>query len=689
MTSRRHRPNLLKARAASDAGPISRVKTLPDLPSCRSFGLRVVGLALLAVGAAAPMRAGNSVPDWVKAAAAQPIPDLPRSTKAVVLLDEETYTVAADGRATVHVRNVTKILRPQGRDAALPVVRYDKDEKILSMHVWSIDPAGHEYALKDNELLDLGAPGEAGELYSDERARAASPPGLDPGGIVALEYERRERPYLAEANWAFQGPLPTVTQSFTLVLPAGFAYTTTWAHHAKVSETTVSANTFRWEVDHQPAIDLNEVPLAPPEDALAGRMAVHYGGPTLAQPQDGTWEGIGRWYDTLYRDRATASPAIAAKAAELTAGKSDFFEKSQAIAEFMQKQIRYFVVEIGVGGYQPHPADQIFRDRYGDCKDKTTLLVALLSSVGIHAAPVMVHTERGVVDPDGPSIVGNHIIGAIQIPDGYQSDKMHSVITAKSGRRYLIFDPTWYLTPFGQLESNLQGSYGLLLEGDASQVVQLPLMSPDLNRVERSGTFQLAADGTLKGTITEKRFGDVAEQRRNIFGKDLQQQQKYLDRSMAHDFMSANVSGLKVENAQELKQDLTVSFQVEAGHFGSTTGPLLMVRPRVYGSEDIPTDQKRRKVPIDLGETLQAHDDFNIQLPEGYAVDELPDPVKADFGFASYESSTEVHGRTLHFSRTYVVKQVTLPADKYEEVQKLSGLIAFDEQNRAILKRAN
>ncbi len=214
-------------------------------------------------------------------------------------------------------------------------------------------------------------------------------------------------------------------------------------------------------------------------------------------------------------------------------------------------------------------------------------------------------------------------------------------------------------------------------------------MSPDLNRVERSGTFQLAADGTLKGTVTEKRYGDVAEQRREIFGKDAQEQQKYLDHSVSHDFMSANLSGLKVENTQELRQDLTVSFQVEAGHFGSTTGPLLMVRPRVYGTEVIPTDQKRRNVPIDLGETMRAHDDFDIELPEGYAVDELPDPVKADFGFATYESSTELHGRTLHFKRTFVVKQVTLPAEKYGELQKLSGLIAADEQSRAILKRGN
>ncbi len=381
---------------------------------------------------------------------------------------------ASDGRAVVHERSVLKILRPQGRRNGEPTVPYDKDSKVLSMHVWSIDPAGHEYALKDNEIVDLGSPGEGGQLYSDERERVGLPPGRDPGGVVAVEYERRERPYLAETSWVFQGELPILSQSFTLVLPAGYKYTTSWAHHGPVGETSVAANTYQWHIDKQPGIDVDEVPMSPAVDALAGRMTVHYSGPGVSAPQEGTWQGIGQWYDGLSRDRLTASPDIAAKAAELTAGKTDFYDKAEAIGEFVQKQIRYFVVEMGIGGWQPHPAQEIFRGRYGDCKDKATLLSAMLSSVGIHSALLMVDTERGAIDPDAPSIWGNHMIGAIQIPDGYASPKLHSVITLKNGRRYLIFDPTWSLTPFGQLESNLQGSYGVLMEGDASQIVAAP-----------------------------------------------------------------------------------------------------------------------------------------------------------------------------------------------------------------------
>jgi hypothetical protein len=282
------------------------------------------------------------------------------------------------------------------------------------------------------------------------------------------------------------------------------------------------------------------------------------------------------------------------------------------------------------------------------------------------------------------------MIGAIEIPQGYESPKLHSVVTAKTGKRYLIFDPTWYLTPFGQLEDNLQGSYGVLLEGNDSQVIQLPVMDPTLNTIRRSGKFVLSADGTLKGSITDLRFGDLAEDRRRVFsGEDDKKQKEYMNDLIGEDFTGASMTGLKVENVDALNKDLTTTFDLQASHFASFTGSLLMVRPRVLGSYELEVDHKARHVEINLHQTMQGTDEYDIELPEGYVVDELPDPVKVDVGFASYVSSTELHGRVLHYSRTYTVRQVTVPATRYAEVQQLAAAIAADEDSQAILKRGN
>ena len=147
------------------------------------------------------------------------------------------------------------------------------------------------------------------------------------------------------------------------------------------------------------------------------------------------------------------------------------------------------------------------------------------------------------------------------------------------------------------------------------------------------------------------------------------------------------VADVKVENADTLNKDLTTTYSLTASNFGKTMGPLLMVRPRVLGSEGLYVDHKKREVPIDLRETMQLHDDYTMELPSGYAVDEIPDPVKVDLGFASYESSSTVTGNKLLYRRTYTVRELTLPADRYADVQKMAGIIGADEQNHVVLKK--
>jgi Domain of Unknown Function with PDB structure (DUF3857)/Transglutaminase-like superfamily len=643
--------------------------------------------ALIPLLCVPPALAKDSVPDWVRAAAAQNIPSYSAETNAVVLLDDTVYTVAPDGRAVEHCRHVVKILRPQGRAQALIRVGFDKDTKILSMNVWSIGPDGHEYATKGREFTETGFSDED-IAFEDDRFRVAHAPVAEPGSIVAYEYEQRSRPFLTEKTWFFQGKIPYLSQSFTLQIPPGYTYGSVWAHHPPTPASDVEGHGWRWEMKDIPGIDLDRVPLSPSPESLAARMTVHYAAPGVPASTDGTWKSIGLWVDSLFRDRILPTPEVSAKAQELAAGKSDFFDKAEPIAEFVQRQVRYVAIEIGIGGYQPHAAGDIFRNRYGDCKDKATLVAAMLSAVGVHAVPVIVDSERGVVNPDAPSIVGNHAILAIEVPKGYSSPHLRSLVTAQSGRQYLIFDPTSEKTAFGQLESDLQGGYGILADGADSQIIQLPVLDPQFNTLHRTATFRLDADGVLKGTVTEKRFGDLSELRREVYSNgDLKQQTDFLDHILERDFTTFSATDIKAENVNSLNQAFTLTYSLSADRYARVTGPLLMVRPRVLGDLDINTDHKLRTVPINLGETMQAVDEYSIELPPGYSVDEVPDPVKLDLGFAAYQSDVQVKGNTLHYQRTYTIRQITLPPDRYADVQRLAGTIADDEESRAILKK--
>ena len=81
--------------------------------------------------------------------------------------------------------------------------------------------------------------------------------------------------------------------------------------------------------------------------------------------------------------------------AELTTGKSDQLDKMKALAAYAQQQVRYVAIEVGIGGFQPHFANDVLKHEYGDCKDKVTLLSAMLREIGIESYYVLINTHRG------------------------------------------------------------------------------------------------------------------------------------------------------------------------------------------------------------------------------------------------------------------------------------------------------
>ena len=653
------------------------------------LSMAAVVLGLFCVNA----HAKDQVPDWVRAAAALQTPDLPKDTDAVFLLEETTYTVAADGTMVHHVRKVVRVLRPQGRKYGEMFAGFNGSSKLRYMHLWSIGADGKEYALKDNELNEVGT-GEGFELYSDGRARGGKAPAMDVGAVAAIEYELQTRPYENDIIWIPGEDVPVVKERLTLNLPPGYTSKSTWKGKPKAEAIDAEHGHTLWEVSNQAALTSAEkVPLAPDDLSRAPRLDIFYQGPGAGGQygaMNGDWQSVGEWYERLAKDRNKADPAITAKAQELVQGKVGFRDQAAAISEFVQGSIRYVAIEIGIGGHQPHPAAEVLRARYGDCKDKATLLSAMLGAVGIRSTWVLVDTKRGFIAGEAPSIAANHMIAAIELPPDYKPAGMYSIITAKSGKRFLIFDPTWEKTPFGHLERELQGSDALLIDGPNSQSIRLPVLAPQQNTVERKAAFQLTADGNLTGTVQEQESGDIARSRRYLFAEGTgKQQQQTLDRSMSHDLQAFSLTDLHVTGAGDLQQALTLSYSLKADGFARQMGSLLTVRPRVLGHESFRVDTKQRLVPIDLSETRQVHDDFTSALPAGFEVDELPAAVNLDLGFADYKSETKVENQALHYSRTYTVREISLPADRYPDVQKLARTIAGDEQSSAVLKRAN
>jgi hypothetical protein len=655
----------------------------------RSFLLCGVTGALLFL-IASPAHAGifgkdNPVPQWGLDAAKIKTPDYAKGSSYVVLFDEYVETVDDQGRAVERERRAKRILEPQGRDVTCDA-DFDIDEKINYFREWTIGADEKTYQAKDTDFIEVGDT-RYRIMLSTRKARIVHPPAADVGATILCESEVQTAPWRQEMIWDIQSGVPIVDESLEVDLPSGRPYAVSWHRYDPVAPTQVAPNHWRWEIKDMQKLDLRGVKSTLEWQALAARMSVTWGQAAVTG-KDNEWRAFGQWMTGLESSRTDPTPEIAAMAHQLVAGAPDFYTRLKSITEYIQKNVEYFVVERGIGGYQAHFVSDIFRNRYGDCKDKTALLISMLQAVGIKAWSVSVDDRRGVVDPDAPSLAGNHMITAIEIPSDLNDPRLMAVVKAIDGKRYLIFDPTNERTPVGNLPDYEQGSFGILGAGDASQLIALPVLPPEANGKDRKGTFALAADGALTGSVDTSSTGPAGAETRYLLKYTTEKEQKeQVEKSVAQDLPGVVLDNFKFIQPSDLDKPMELDYKVTVPQYAHQAGPLLLVRPRVVGDDAVPFDDKPRKYPIDLEATGHWHDVFDIALPAGYVVDETPDPVDLDVDFASYHSAVTAKDNMLHYERDYVVRKVEIPPEKAAEFRKFESQILSDQKGTAVLKK--
>jgi transglutaminase-like putative cysteine protease len=665
--------------------------------SCKTPNRRKINLALLAAALLLALvwfsprtRAADSAPDWLRAAAAETLPEYPKDAVAVVLLDELHTTVKDNGDIENTYRCAYKFLRPQARaDYGYAAVSFDNQTKVSYFRAWTIMPSGAQIAVKDNEASEVGSDDD---LYSDHRAKLIRFAEATVGSVVGFEYTQRQRPYAFEDDWNFQRKIPTRHARFSLQLPAGWEFTDSWANFAEQKPQTASNGQYVWELQDIPAIDVE--PDMPPFEAVAGRMDIKYypRDQNLRAKTTGTWNDIGAWYSGLTVASRIPSPALQQKVSELTSGISDPVAQIRAITSYMQRNIRYVAIEIGIGGFQPHPAADVLAHQYGDCKDKATLLSTMLKEIGIDSYYVVIDTDRGMVNPKFPSLGSfNHVILAVRLPDSITDAGLYAIVKDPKLGRLLFFDPTNPYVPLGYIPSYLQDTYGLLVTPDGGQLLSLPLLPAATNRLLRTATFSVSATGNLTGEVEELRWGGPAEESRERFlSAAPANRQKVLEEFLGNSLTNFSLTSASIGNLEKYDESLTLKYKFEADGYAKSAGDLLILRPRVVGAKGSSIlSGKPRKYPIEFTEATRQDDIFDITLPPGYVVDELPKPVDAECAYGTYKSEVLVANNVLHYKRTYEIKDVLVPTKNLDEVRDFFHQIAADERSGAVLRRAN
>jgi len=662
---------------------------LPQLRIER-FPILLVLLAGTVVGWVRPAEAGDA-PGWMHAVVNAPLPPHDDKADAVLLYSETMVSVQSTDKVIRTVREAYKILRPGGRDYGNVFVYLNSHRRITGLRGWCIPAQGKDYEVKDKEALEISLPKiEGSELISDVKDKVLHIPAADPGNIIGYEYETEEQPMVLQDFWDFQESVPVRESHYSLRLPPGWEYKATWMNYPEVKPT--QAGTPTWTVNDVKAIRREDD--MPPMAGVVGQMIISFfpaGGPVVNGFND--WQQMGNWYRSLINGRTDPSPELKQKVVALTSSSATQIEKMRAVAQFVQHDVRYVAIELGIGGWQPHAAPDIFSHRYGDCKDKATLMGSMLHEIGIDSYYVLINTERGAITPAMPPHARfDHAIIAVKLPDGLNDSSLSATVTDPKLGKILFFDPTSELTPFGRISGYLQANYGLLVTPDGGQLVELPQQPSSTNGIRRIGKLNLDARGKLTGSVTETRIGDRSSTQRYALRTvtNANERIKPIENLLSGSLSTFVITKANAVNIEHTDLPFGFEYTFEAENYAKNAGDLLLVRPRVLGSKSssLLETKEARQFPIEFDGPIKDTDAFEITLPAGFVVDDMPPPVDADFGFASYHSKTETIGSVLSYTRSFEIRDLSVPVDKAADLKKFYRIIASDERNTAVLKPA-
>ncbi len=490
-------------------------------------------------------------------------------------------------------------------------------------------------------------------MYSDLREKHVAVKGLEPGNT--LEFS---------ARWHLEKPLAKgqfwISYQFTkssVVLDEQLEISIPREREVNLRSQTIQPTTreetgrriYTWKTSNLESESAEKQKEVKGYDAIRGLLPA----PDVLISSFRTWEEVGRWYESLQQEKIQPTPEVKAKAEELTKGLSDDEAKVRAIYNYVSLRYRYVSISFGIGRYQPHAAGEILGNQYGDCKDKHTLLAALLSAVGIHAYPALINSQAAV-DADVPSPGQfNHVISLVAV-----------------GSTLSWMDTTPEVTAIGYLVYPLRAKPALVIMPDKVAFQTTPANPPFANKTTAVLTAKLDADGTLQAHVEMVFRGDDELFERYAFRrvpesrwKDMEQQMSYGAR------LGGTISNVHSSSPERTEEPFTQAYDYVLKEFSDKHRfviPVPMVLPAVK-DEDL-----NRKTPLWLGYTCEDQYDSRIELPKGWSATP-PSPMDLKESFAEFQGTSEVREGVLITRRRLVLKTNAVTPDQlksYKTFQK-------------------
>ncbi len=612
--------------------------------------------------------AGNDDPEKEFKLLKKKYPDYP----IVSLLHKLEVTILPDknGVPVMHIKEVSveMIMSENGTDLSASKEYFNNQTIVKKLKAYSLVPVENKY--KKIPVSDFKKSSEFDDylFYDDTYCYSFNFPAVAKG-VKRYTYCETEvtNPYYP-LSYFFAGYMPCDRAELTIVAPESiqlnfklFGLDTNTVEHWRSQKGKLI--TYEW-TSSQPKVSDKDV-LAPGFRYFRPHLIMHIASSVSATDTThymGSLEDLYHWLDEKSGHvNQTITPEIISLADSITQGISDTTEKVRAIYKWVQNNIKYIAIEDGEHGWVPREANLVLQRRYGDCKDKSSLLTTLLRAIGEKASLVHVGTrELPYKYSEFPSIAcSNHMVtawwknGKPRILDGTsRNNKLEDVPATIQGKECIL--------------QNEKGEY---------QLYQIPIAPASANM--QIDTIHLAIQNNLLTGEGKSSFkGEIKTIRINqLEGKTYEKQQQFWPNAMYSASDKLFVTKLNVSDLGELKTPLRTRFEFNLPDY------LIRQGNKVYVNLNIERDLAQLKIdtdrvlPIEVGFQQEHKVVCKLKIPDNLAVSYLPDSISFNnplFGFYQYY---ELKGRDVILTSHVYLKTLLIEGKDITDFRKMVELI--------------
>ena len=667
----------------------------------RTRWLVLLPALLLSAGIAPTATAATNT---VAAAAAASVPGARRLDFAAVIADAATLTTNLypdadtvlvdsssletynpDGTSSYWSEDALKVLTEAGRRATQVQRRYFNV-------AYGTATVARAFIVKPDGLcitVDVARasrvmtePGQmSANIYDpDNKIMQLSLPGLEVGDLVYTETLRRNHKARVPGVWSdyslFEYTAPIRRLSYAISAPAErplrhLRLRDAVSNRVEQAESRLpdGRTLHQWEVRDVPQVFPE--PNMPPLHTVVQRLMV-------STAED--WPSLSRWYWELCQPRlAAVTPGMGTLVTGLVAQAATPEERVRRIFTWVSQNIRYMGIttETEAPGYEPHDVSMTFNNRYGVCRDKAALLVAMLRLAGLEAYPVLIHVgERR--DPDVPMTFFNHAIVAVRLP---------------GATVYTLMDPTNESTR--DLLPAYLGNRSYLVAHPKGESLRVSPVSPaadNLVRVHSRGTLDETGRLTLETLINFEGVNDTVY--RGFFARQpREQRRRFFEGLVKARLAGAELTAFEMlpEDLQDTDKPLTARLTTQARDFlvqGSDRA--LAELPWLSGSlgyaSQLLGQTGLRTRRFDLETELACGLDEVLELDLGTAVGaplQLPGEIAHDEIGIRYTRGVAFTNGVLRANLRFLLERPSYPAADYAALKQIRRDMEYAARQRA------